>query len=559
MAPSPSKDRPRRSRTGCHNCRRLHRKCDETKPSCSGCLASQKQCVYGMRISWGGRPFKKSAFGQCLNQTATVVSIPAESYAGASLSGISPACPIDTDSLDKSFVYGIDVSFRPSEAPRSGALPDLETDRAAPQGPVRTSPTLPPVARGIIQNPSQLSQLSSSHRVLLDHFLHTVTRSFSLHVATHHGFCTTYLPMALDSSTALLPTILEAAALHRRSLGLPQDERELVALRHASIRQFKVPTIGQDDATDDQAVATALMLCLCDILAGGEMTNSWKLHLQGAAAMLRQACEGHQDGSEKQTSITRNFLWRWCESLEVLSLLGPTSNPEGQIVNDEDSDYIDEFHGFSRGLIHVIQEVKLLLMERRSLQELWANLEGQSLQDCLGKLSYVMEERSRLAIRKVKSSLSRNSYTFHPSIQSFISPKIQSDFISIDRAFHHGILLNIYQRVQDLPLNHPNIEESVEAILMNLSQMELRDEACPGVAMLQPLFDAGCGSSRQDHRVRVLELMDSLEKCYGMGNVSRARTFLQEYWLEWDHQRGQGFDLQWDSFIEQKGWELSLY
>lgn len=566
--PSPPTEKRHRSRKGCHNCRRLHRKCDETKPSCSACRAAGKQCVYGLRISWGGRPFKKSPFGRCLDQSVAVFAFPSEETAASAASlapGLSPTCRADVDISRPPFVYGTVPTahrfpgFAQTETPAYPSYHDISYAASSPS-PARSSSCLLVADhvhgdREILQNPSHLSQVSTSHRVLLDHFLHTVTRSFSLHLSTHHGFCTTYLPMALDSSTRLLPAMLEASALHRRSLGLIQDECELISLRHESLRNFMVPTaMGQDNATDDQAVAKALMLCLCEILAGGEKTNSWKLHLQGAVAMLRQASVGGGT-TTKQTSAVREFLSRWCESLEVLSLLGPASDFDGQIAGEEEeqeSDYIDEFHGFSRGLVDVIKEIHLLRLEQQSLQEVARSqlnvLLSQPL-EIVQKLSCVVDERCRMAIRKAKLSLDRRTSAFHPSIQSYISPKIQSDFVAINKAFHHGVLLNIYRGVQDLPHDHLDVESSVEAILTKLGQLELRDEACPGVAMLQPLFEAGCASFRQRQREQVVALMNSLEKRYGMGNVGRARAFIQEYWLEWDRQRDQGADLHWDTFI----------
>ncbi|OKL64251.1 hypothetical protein UA08_00065 [Talaromyces atroroseus] len=544
-------EKPRRSRTGCQNCRRLHRKCDETKPACLGCLASGKQCTYSLRVSWGGRPFAKSSFGKCLRTDVAVVPTAESTDAGQSRSN-------PEENEDTSFVYGLAESRHRIEEAESDSQSSSTPSRLS--SPVRASPansiTAETYATSISQNPSHLSQLPPSHRLLLDHFCNAVTRSFSLHLSTHHGFCMTYLPLALDPVTGngLLPAVLEAAALHRKSLGLYHNERELIALRHESIRQFKLPTIGKNPVDDDKALATALILCLCDILAGGEKANSWQLHLQGATAMIQQASEG---GDMSQESDLRRFLRRWCESLEVLSIIGPDSKLAGQTVESSNLDYIDEFHGFCRRLIPIFQEVHLLLMECQSLQEM-LELVGPS-HPMVERMSYVVEGRCRAAINSVKSSLAQTSYSFHPCIQSYMSPQVQSEFVSLNKAFHHGILLHLYRRVQGLPPTDSNIEASVQAIILHLSELDLRDEACPGVAMLQPLFDAGCASYSMHHRDRVIELMNTLEKRYGMGNVSRARAFLQEYWVEFDQQRFHGVDLHWDTYIKLKGWELSLY
>lgn len=49
----------RRSRSGCHNCKRLKIKCDESKPVCQNCVKYKATCDYSLKLSWGGRPYKK--------------------------------------------------------------------------------------------------------------------------------------------------------------------------------------------------------------------------------------------------------------------------------------------------------------------------------------------------------------------------------------------------------------------------------------------------------------------------------------------------------------------
>lgn len=57
MSAPPSK-KIRRSRLGCHRCKRLKIKCTEERPSCSTCVKSKSTCDYSLKLTWGGRPFK---------------------------------------------------------------------------------------------------------------------------------------------------------------------------------------------------------------------------------------------------------------------------------------------------------------------------------------------------------------------------------------------------------------------------------------------------------------------------------------------------------------------
>lgn len=55
-------DKPKikRSRNGCHNCKRLKIKCNEAKPSCYYCIKTDTKCDYSMKLTWGGRPYKNN-------------------------------------------------------------------------------------------------------------------------------------------------------------------------------------------------------------------------------------------------------------------------------------------------------------------------------------------------------------------------------------------------------------------------------------------------------------------------------------------------------------------
>ncbi|CAI5758615.1 unnamed protein product [Candida verbasci] len=61
------KKRLKRSRNGCHNCKRLKIKCDEKKPSCSYCIKSNTFCDYSIKLTWGGRPYKDTNKRQKIN------------------------------------------------------------------------------------------------------------------------------------------------------------------------------------------------------------------------------------------------------------------------------------------------------------------------------------------------------------------------------------------------------------------------------------------------------------------------------------------------------------
>lgn len=67
--PARKKQHSQRSRSGCLECRQHHQKCDELRPVCSRCQGRGLSCTYKLRITWGGRSFRKSPFGQYMVST----------------------------------------------------------------------------------------------------------------------------------------------------------------------------------------------------------------------------------------------------------------------------------------------------------------------------------------------------------------------------------------------------------------------------------------------------------------------------------------------------------
>ncbi|CUM67908.1 uncharacterized protein PRCAT00005619001 [Priceomyces carsonii] len=58
--PKKPKGTIKRSRNGCHNCKRLKIKCDEKKPKCTYCVKTKADCDYSLKLTWGGRNYKNA-------------------------------------------------------------------------------------------------------------------------------------------------------------------------------------------------------------------------------------------------------------------------------------------------------------------------------------------------------------------------------------------------------------------------------------------------------------------------------------------------------------------
>jgi hypothetical protein len=409
--------------------------------------------------------------------------------------------------------------------------------------------------RQIPRNPDQLTGLAPNCRQLLDYFAHKVTRAFSLHTTVQSRFCSTYIPMALAAPTGshLLAAMLSLSAIHRKHAGVDQNDDLVAYLRYQSVKRLKLPVIGQSREADDIAMATTLMLCLSEIMSGGERPNSWRLHLQGVAAIQRQMDEVDKDNPNVVETPVRSFLRRWSVALEVLALLcgAPMSESDVKFVlhiakPDGGEHYIDEFHGFTTKLVPVFGQINLMSIELHSNQEI-----GQPEPVASANL----RKRCFILIKHIESMINEKNQKFHPAIQASITPSDRQSFTFINEAYHHVALLQTYVRILNLPSYAPIVQLSVKRTIYCISRMNLSLEACPAVAILQPVFTAGCEACEVGDREQIVSFMGMLEGAYGMGNVGVARAFLRQLWVQRDERQERNGRLRWDEFMRK----LSLF
>lgn len=345
----------------------------------------------------------------------------------------------------------------------------------------------------------------------------------------------------------LLAAILSTAAAHRKSLGLFCDDVAFAHQKQRSLQQISQQLL-EPTKNDDVFIATSLTLCFCEILEGGEKPNSWRAHLRGAVALLG-AGRNKTSSLNMPDSSSRNILRRWWQTYEGHSLFNDRPVPLSYQLHPSLSTpsagdaYIDDFHGFSVGLLPIIDELNLLIIERQAI----GDMKNAGL-NCT-KFHEVIELRTNRLVLSVKRMLeSRNPKvqdTFDISDTSFEL----SDFFNLDEAYHHITLLKIYQRVLALHSTSPIIQSTVGRAIECISRITLHDFACPGVALLQPLFTVGCEAHNLQDREFVITWLDKLRKQNAMGNVDCAKQFLLELWQLRDSMDSTEEFIHWNEFL----------
>lgn len=129
--PGPAKKKIRRSRLGCHQCKRFKIKCNEERPKCANCIRIGKPCDYSLKLTWGGRPFKnkerrKPAFPEQVSRSdgqtvLAFVSNDMDTSKANGKAGVKPNRRSSTVQVKKEPVNDSEVAPPAADAPSSTA------------------------------------------------------------------------------------------------------------------------------------------------------------------------------------------------------------------------------------------------------------------------------------------------------------------------------------------------------------------------------------------------------------------------------------------------------
>ncbi|KAK2737814.1 hypothetical protein FQN57_007372 [Myotisia sp. PD_48] len=559
----------RRSRSGCTECRQRHRKCDELKPACTACQRAGKPCTYTLRLSWGGRPFSKSRFGDCMKKDPGLVQVPVFSSAGNTAfiygSKSQPvASPVHEEDIQDGFPSVIDLEETPIDSSQTW----LTQSSVAPYYPTGTGTyggglLAHSVHQQIFQNPFEFHWMPKPQRALLDHFMSCTTSAISCHPVIQNTYCRVLVPMAVQTPH-LYHALLSLSATHRLSLGLNQSLSELDYLKFTSLRQLQDALSHPQRHLDEPVIATAITLCTSDLVSDGRSPGSWRSHLQGATAVIAEHLQNARDS--ETLSEAKSLLWRWYLSIESVALLSGNlvvstgSRTALQMRRLITSDGIDDLTGFSSSLIPIFKDINLLAIESGLVTDDTPNYNTDNHMESHTRIpNSLIRERCYRLIESVRSMLACHEPKFKPTIDASLSTLHRIDFAAVDETFHHVALLQLYRRILDLPSSDSLVQDSVKRIIQRVSKIHFLDEPCPGVAVLVPLFTAGCEASNDVDREDIKFLLTKFECRYGMGNAKSCRNFLIDLWAMRDVNGDSEGRVRWDKVMVEKGLDILPY
>lgn len=257
-----------KSSTGCANCRRRRKKCDEKWPTCGDCDRLSLQCL----------PRSEPSAPHIVTRSAPTVEIPQDRHEtveyhdtgsddghsnkdhSSDEEGVSPI--IDwLDIVDKENFA--DLSYPLTSLAHSSALKVLPDRRASDTAPSEEGVTLPPIAlsnyAGI--DPAAQDSWTIGERHLLNHFLQSVARSMSMVKDEHNPFIRLIVPMAFDS-TAVRNALAALSATHLSKI-YPDFERNHLIHRNMALEDLKWQ-LGSPE-TSVSALTATLLLCIGEV------------------------------------------------------------------------------------------------------------------------------------------------------------------------------------------------------------------------------------------------------------------------------------------------------
>lgn len=292
-----------------------------------------------------------------------------------------------------------------------------------------------------------------------------------------------------------------------------------------------------------ETVATAMALCTNDVCNGN--MEIWRTHLHGVLQILMRVLEHRRMSRSMMDDPFIQCLAKWFKTIDILAALSGVHgecihNPDSEPLNgllDHGTWHVDEVSGYSLELIPLLAELSELARQTRLCTPGESGKGYAPSPETLIQAEKLEGELCRLLNRSVSNETLARGGSFALELQS------------THLAFVHSALLHLHRRVQMHPKGHIKVRTDVTNILDSLRLIDPHSSV--NVLILWPIFSAGCETENSEEQNMILSRMRNMRD-RGMGNFTRARDVLREYWTI-------GIHLPWDIHLARLGLELVLF
>ncbi|RBA22134.1 hypothetical protein FPRO05_00481 [Fusarium proliferatum] len=502
-----------------------------------GCVEAGSICKYEVTLSWGGRSFAKSTFGKCLHDIKRTDNTPTGNgfvYTTTHAQSPRPRASRRTTATRSDVTNGRTLqhsteSCIPESPPntqggnvattnasmmlRSDCIPQVFLRVESPGSP--TSP-LHDLQAYVPRPQHQISFLPPMAQYLFQFYLSETMRLTVPSSYAKTEICRFLVPMSLQEPS-LLYAVMAFAAVHLNAIDmLPGNSQRLIdSLHWASINHLRRLLEATDSTSQTVALATTRTLCQAQIYGG---TSLWRIHLDGARAILQTAQKGKQVMDRSHVPMNTGFLDSWFHNAEGLASLSPAGLLGGQLLVHGQTDsgaFLDIYGGAMSDLPALFKEVGTLL-GKKHIRTPELELETDNLvQQILTRISRDKAENIIIA----------------PDMLSFLSANDIQNYALSNAGFLYMALLHLHCGMRSLPPFAIEVRFCVSQIIQCAHRMSRESGLSPRVLLVSPLFTAGIyaiGAARDEIR---LELAD-IGRWMKTPHLFKTLELLERVWFQ---------------------------
>lgn len=354
--------------------------------------------------------------------------------------------------------------------------------------------------------------------MLIHHFIDASLPLFGTSIIVQERIRPTLLPLLASTNHgfSLLAAVLSFASTHRMNLGLHQDVAEIEYWKDMGVGHLRRPIVQEDESTDNVFAATALVLCLRDVISDEDQPFSWKLHLQGAFTVLSRKSRN----STAEGASIRRILKRIAGGLQLRSPLPlPVWLPSPGSMDTKQGRFNSGMCGLPEELAEVLFDIRMLRLEKTALQ----NIQSSSGSSNMGPLWTSFQGQALQLIVRINA----------------LSHGVESqggEYTTRSRLYCRVALLLVYSAVLDLSNTDAGLRSTIEAALTDLRSAELVSDTYFTAHLLFPLFTVGCLLYETSERALVSAMIDRIAQEQGKRNAVLAKAALEELWSKADAQ-----------------------
>lgn len=319
-----------------------------------------------------------------------------------------------------------------------------------------------------------------------------------------------------------------------------------------------------------ETAMTAMALCtndVCDGIDAGDAGDGsrnrrwWRVHLSGVrellnALILREKEEAHGKRGSSATVVDDSFagfLARWFATMDTVARVSGferAEDPDGggdsgcwALVEEVGAGerhcgMVDEFCGYKLELMPIMVRIgRLARSTQREEMVSSFHERGDAANHCLSQEA-----------RQIEADILSLAQGSDQENGSHGEQKAR-ELRSTNMAFFHASLLHLHRRVMCLPKDHAKVREDISNILSAVNDIPWSSTA--NILALWPIFSAGCETDEIREQEIINSRMLSMQML-GMGNYTRARQVLLDYW-------SSSSPLRWDIYLQKSGLDLVLF